>query len=140
MTAGFGKVRHESLAQQSRKAYLPGMHRLARKFAKPLAFLVVAAQLLLAVPAMAFAPAASTASAEMPCDGMPMPAGDEPCPCCPDGAMSMTDCLVSCLLSAATAPTRVLTQAVSTPAEAIVDLPYTAETLSDPPLKPPPIA
>jgi hypothetical protein len=140
LTAGFGKARHETLAPQSRKAYLRYMHRLARKFAKPLAFLVVAAQLLLAVPAMAFAPVAFATPAEMPCDGMPTPASDEPCPCCPDGATSMTDCLVTCMFSAVTAPTIVFTPAVSTPAEAIVDLPYTAETLSDPPLKPPPIA
>ena len=118
------------------------MHRVARKFAKPLTFLVIAAQLLLAVPAMASAPAAAAAaSTEMPCDGMPMPAGDDPCPCCPDGATSMTDCLVSCLLAAATTPTILFDAG---PAryrpKPFVDLPYAAHTLSDPPLKPPPIA
>jgi hypothetical protein len=116
------------------------MHRLARKFAKPLTLLVVATQLLLAVPAMASVPAAGTTSAAMPCDGMPMNGGDQPCPCCPDGADSMTDCLVSCLLTAATAPAIHFMQTGPVPTEAFVDLPYTAHTLSDPPLKPPPIA
>jgi hypothetical protein len=115
------------------------MHRLARKFVKPLTLLVVATQLLLAVPAMASV-AASPTSAAMPCDGMPMPTGDDPCPCCPDGATSMTDCLVSCLLTAATAPTILFLQAGSVPTEGFVDLPSAAHTLSDPPLKPPPIA
>lgn len=117
------------------------MHRLARKFAKPLTFLVIAAQLLLAMPATASAPAAAApASAEMPCDGMPMPTGDDPCPCCPDGATSMTDCLVSCLLTAATAPTIHFMQSGPILTEAFVDLPFAVHTLSDPPLKPPPIA
>jgi hypothetical protein len=116
------------------------MHRLARKFAKPLAFLVIAAQLLLAVPATASAPAAAPAAAEMPCDGMPMDGGEHPCACCPDGAGSMTDCLVSCLLAAATAPTILFTPARTVPTDSFVDLPYTARSLSDPPLKPPPIA
>ncbi len=69
-----------------------------------------------------------------------MPAGDDPCPCCPDGATSMTDCLVSCLLAAATAPTIFTTQVVSIPTEAFVELPHAAKAFSDPPLKPPPIA
>ena len=116
------------------------MHRLARKFAKPLTLLVIAAQLLLAVPAMASVPGASQTSATMPCDDMPMPTGDDPCPCCPDGATSMTDCLVSCLLAAATAPTILLKQVGSVPTDSFIDLPYAAHTLSDPPLKPPPIA
>ncbi|HET9472471.1 MAG TPA: hypothetical protein VFO82_01175 [Steroidobacteraceae bacterium] len=131
---------NKSLVHRRRKAYLPFMNRLARKFAKPLTLLVIAAQLLLAVPAMASVPAASQTSASMPCDGMPMPTGDDPCPCCPDGATSMTDCLVSCLLTAATAPTILLNQAGSVPTEDFVDLPHAAHTLSDPPLKPPPIA
>jgi hypothetical protein len=116
------------------------MHRLARKFATPLAFVVIAAHLLLAVPAMASAPAAGPATAEMHCDGMDMSGGDHPCPCCPDGAGSMTDCLVSCLLAAATTPTILTMQVESISTESCVELPHAAQAFSDPPLKPPPIA
>jgi len=116
------------------------MHRLARKFAKPLAFVVIAAHLLLAVPAMASAPAAGPATAEMPCDSMNISDGDHPCPCCPDGAGSMTDCLVSCLLAAATTPTILTTQVASIPTDSFAELPHATNVFSDPPLKPPPIA
>ena len=115
------------------------MHRLARKFATPLAFLLVAAQLLLAVPAMAGAPSAAALTAEMPCDDMPMH-GDDPCPCCPEGSDSMTDCLVSCLLSATAASTLHIIQAEPDSTRAFANPPHPAPTVADPPLKPPPIA
>lgn len=116
------------------------MRRLARKFAKPLTFLVITAQLLLAVPAMAGLSFAAAASAEVPCDDMPLHAGDDACPCCPDDASSMTDCLVSCLLSAVAAPSISLVPARSDSAEAFVTPPIAAPAPNDPPLKPPPIA
>ena len=65
------------------------MYRLARRLARPLAFLVIAAQLLLAVPAMANATVSAFATTEMHCDHMDVH-GDTPCPCCPDGASSAT--------------------------------------------------
>ena len=79
------------------------MYRLARRLARPLAFLVIAAQLLLVVPAMANATVSAAATTEMHCDHTDAH-GDAPCPCCPDGASSGTDCLVSCMLSAVAAP------------------------------------
>ena len=116
------------------------MSRLAQRLAKPLTLLVIAAQLLLAVPAMAGASFAAPAAAEIPCDDMPMHAGDDPCPCCPDGSGSMTDCLVSCLLSAVAAPSICLASVQADSTEVFVNLPVAAPAPNDPPLKPPPIA
>ena len=112
---------------------MAAVHRLI----KPLAFLVVVAQLLLAVPAQALTTANMAATtddsamAAMPCDD---------CPCCPDGMDSMTDCLVSCTLAAAAplqpvVPVLSVRQAPATPAPAAF-----ASTRFEPPLKPPPIA
>src|SRR5690349_7521902 len=66
-------------------------------------YLVVAAQLLLAVPAMSSAFVASTAHSAA-CGGMaPTQHHDDGdhCPCCPDGVSTVVDCLASCTLAAA---------------------------------------
>jgi hypothetical protein len=52
----------------------------------------------------------------------------------------MKDCLASCTLAAAIAPSIFIVQVVSGVSEAFVDSSYRATALSDPPLKPPPIA
>ena len=101
---------------------------------KPLVYLLVAAQLLLAVPV--------GASVATPCDEMEMAGTNDsdPCPCCPDGADSMKDCLASCTLAAIAAPaTQVLARA-SAPSLRVESEPSAPlVSLSDPPLKPPPI-
>lgn len=116
------------------------MVRAVRRLTKPLTCLLIAAQLLLAVPAMATASVASASSSQTPCDGMPMPGGDDHCPCCPDGVNSMKGCLASCLLAAIVTPAIVILQIDSLPAEPFADIPHTLNAFSDPPLKPPPIA
>ncbi len=89
---------------------------------------------------MASTQASGSSHHEMPCDDMPMPAGDDSCPCCPDGADSMKDCLASCTLTAAIAPSICVVHVVPSVAEDFVDSSYRATALSDPPVKPPPIA
>ena len=125
----------QQVARRRGKAYLS----LVRRLKNLLVHVLIAAQLLLVVPAMASVPAAAPAGAEMPCDGMPMPASDDPCPCCPDGTTSMTACLVSCLLAATAAPMIFTTQVESIPTVSFVEVPHAANAFSEPPLKPPPI-
>jgi hypothetical protein len=116
------------------------VRRFARNLVRPLVCLLVTAQLLLAVPVAASAQAPGSSHGEMPCDQAPTPAGDDSCPCCPDGADSMKDCLGSCTLAAAIAPSIPLVQDVKLASEAFGDSIYSVANLSDPPLKPPPIA
>ena len=104
---------------------------------------LVVAQLLSAAPLASAQPAADRAD-EMPCaemmDMAATPADSDECPCCPDGADSLRDCLTSCTLAAVALPdTHVFAR---TPVPALrVDAAPTAplRSLSDPPLKPPPI-
>src|SRR5688572_14884014 len=115
------------------------MFRPVRSLSKPLIYVLIAAQLLLALPAMASAQTGGAAAHEMPCDEMPMPAGDGPCPCCPDGMNSMTDCLVVCTLAATAAPSITIAHATAAVAPPFVDCFLSFDTPSDPPIKPPPI-
>ena len=101
---------------------------------------MVAVQLLLAVPAMASLQAGTSSTHEMPCDEMPMPAGDDHCPCCPDGADSMTDCLTACTLAATAAPSISTSQVFIVDAPAVVENFHAFDSLSEPPINPPPIA
>jgi hypothetical protein len=114
--------------------------RVHKRLLKPLVYLVVAAQLLLAVPAMAYVPAATAESASMPCDEMPGMGGGDDCPCCPEGVDSMKDCLVSCMLAAVAAPSAEIVARVIAPASRVDSTLFTPlVSLADPPLKPPPI-
>jgi hypothetical protein len=106
------------------------------RLAKLLIPLLIAAQMLLAVPAMASAPAAS--SDEVPCHEMPMPA--DHCPGCPDGADSMNDCLAACMLAVAITSEFVVVRVAPHPATEFVDSFNRPSSVFDPPLKPPPIA
>jgi hypothetical protein len=124
------------LAPAARTAYVQPV----RSFSKTLIYVLIAAQLLLALPAMASAQTGASAAHEMPCDEMPMPAGDDPCPCCPDGANSMTDCLVACTLAATAAPSLSSGQAAFAAAPPIVEIFHSFDAPADPPLNPPPIA
>jgi hypothetical protein len=114
--------------------------RVYKSVLKPLVCLLVAAQLLLAVPAMAFVQTTSGAAASSPCDDMMDSTAGDHCPCCPDGAGSMKDCLASCTLAAVALPNVQLPARRSAPSlrvEAMPSAPLVA--LADPPLKPPPI-
>jgi hypothetical protein len=105
---------------------------------------LVAAQLLAAAPFASASPAASDHADASPCAemmGMAALAADEgDCPCCPDGTDSLRDCLVACTLAAAAiCETPVFARAPEPSLR--VDAPPTAplHSLTDPPLKPPPI-
>lgn len=116
------------------------------RFHRPLAFLLIAAQLLLATPAFAASVVASAASAatqaNSPCHGMTdrASADDPGSPsCCSGEAGSMQTCLASCTLGA------VMVMNISLPASSAARInaqPALAAfvaTASTPPLKPPPI-
>jgi len=102
-----------------------------------LVYLVIAAQLLLAVPAMASsfqAPASQGAD----CGDMAMP-HDDHCPCCPEGVTTTSDCLAACAMAAAILPTvEIVTQLVRPVAPQGLS-PTELTSTESPPLKPPPI-
>jgi hypothetical protein len=120
---------------QCKALYVGPVHR----FSKALVYVLIAAQLLLAVPAIATAHSTGAAAAEQACDEMPMPAGHHDCPCCPDGSDSMTGCLVSCTLGATAAATISTVPMATATAQPYFEIPHTLDTFSDPPIKPPPI-
>ena len=119
------------------------MRHFLKLIARPVACVVIAAQLLLVVPSMAHAPDPGAITAKH-CEEMPGSmsgtAHDDDCPCCPDGAGSLRDCLTMCSLAAAVAPSEFVVAV--TPSHATPFVEYTADptSLADPPLKPPPIA
>jgi len=111
-----------------------------KSIVKPLAFLLVAAQLLLAVPAMALAQSTWATADSNPCDEMMGSTTSDECPCCPDGADSMKDCLASCTLAAVASsdvPLPARPVASSLRVEGLPSAPLLSA--ADPPLKPPPI-
>ncbi len=80
----------------------------------------------------------------MPCAGMmdmaSLPADTDECPCCPDGADSLKDCLASCTLAALALPdTHVVARALAPSLRVDAEPSAPLLSLSDPPLKPPPI-
>jgi hypothetical protein len=103
-----------------------------------LVYLVVAAQLLLAVPAMASAFVA-TAAESAACGTMAAADHGDHCPCCPDGVSTMTDCLVSCTLAAAIPAVLVVTDPISLPVAPAPEQPTHTSHFDDPPPEPPPI-
>jgi hypothetical protein len=115
-----------------------------KRMARPVALLVIAAQLLLGLPAMATAQVPAAAGTQAPCADMPASHGlgakHDGCPCCPDGAGSMKDCLVMCTLAAAVTPSVFVVVVAPSQAPSLVEFPGFLTALSDPPLKPPPIA
>jgi hypothetical protein len=109
-----------------------------RSLVKPLAFLYIAVQLLLAVPAGAAAPMEAH---QTPCEQMAgVPAHDDHCPCCPDGTSSMKDCLASCTLAATMSLSLLPVPAAPARAPAVSVPVSSTSSASEPPLKPPPIA
>ena len=115
------------------------MRRLLNRLAKPVALLVIAAQLLLGLPAMANAHIAVSSGTHVPCDEMATTHHDG-CPCCPDDSGSLKDCLAMCSLAAAVTPSAFVLAVTRTRVAALVEVPDVVSTLADPPLKPPPIA
>jgi hypothetical protein len=107
-----------------------------RSLVKPLAFLFLAMQLLLAMPAGASASESPSGA----CATMAGVHADGHCPCCPDGVSTLKDCLASCTLAATMTSFHVTVPVVRSHA-AVIPLPVTpAAWAADPPLKPPPIA
>jgi hypothetical protein len=113
-----------------------------RDLVKPLAFLYVAVQLLLAVPAGASAGALAQAGMHQnPCEHMAVvPAQGDHCPCCPDGTSSVRDCLASCTLAATMSVSLMPVPATPERAQAASVLACAIPSASEPPLKPPPIS
>jgi hypothetical protein len=101
-------------------------------------YLIVAAQLLLAVPAMSSAFVASAAESAA-CGGMAPDEHGDHCPCCPDGITTMTDCLASCTLAAAIPAGWVVSDPVSIPLAPSPEPPTLSSYVDDPPPEPPPI-
>jgi hypothetical protein len=116
------------------------VRRLLNRLSRPVALLVIAAQLLLGWPGMASAQTSTPAGSHAHCNEMFAVHHEKGCPCCPDDSGSMKDCLVMCSLAAAVAPSVI--EVVVTPSRvaAFVEFPDYQTTLADPPLKPPPIA
>lgn len=101
------------------------------------------AQLLAAAPLASALPAADH-DGSMPCAGhmdmAAMQADKDNCPCCPDAATSLRDCLAACTLAVAALPTTQVLPRAPEPATRVDEAPAAPlVSLSDPPLKPPPI-
>jgi hypothetical protein len=113
---------------------------VTHRFARALIYMLVAAQLLLSVPAAAFSGQTAAATVEIPsADYMPTADDGQSCPCCPDGVMNTAACLSACaasvgFISMMSLPQRV-NSAVAT--ESAPDIPRARR--SEPPLKPPQI-
>jgi len=120
-------------------AYGRPVSRSLNRLAKPVALLVIAAQLLLGFSAMASAPAPASET-RAPCDEMVAARHNDGCPCCPDDASSMKDCLVMCTLAAAVLPSVFVVAVTPSHAVPFVEFSDCLTFLSEPPLKPPPIA
>ena len=116
------------------------VRRFLNRLTKPVALLVVAAQLMLGFPAMATAQAPAASGTHTPCAEMPAPNHGDGCPCCPDDSGSMTGCLVMCSLAAAIAPSEFVVAVTPSHAAPFVEYSDHRTSLADPPLKPPPIA
>jgi hypothetical protein len=112
-----------------------------RRHFRRIAFLLVAAQVLLSAPVGSALASITAAADPAHCAGM-MPVGDhtESCPCCPDGETGTAACLSACMASAGAIPALLVpgTHAAIVPA---APLPFVQRAdLADPPLSPPPIA
>lgn len=108
-----------------------------RSLVKSLAFLFLATQLLLAMPAGATSASGKPAGA---CATMPGVQADGHCPCCPDGVSTLKDCLAACTLAAAMTSSAIIVPVVRSHAD-VIPLPVTpGPSAADPPIKPPPIA
>ena len=112
---------------------------MVRRLLRPLVYVFALTQMLSA-PVVSAAATPGAASAEMPCHGEMMPAaGEDHCPCCPDGVDSTAGCLASCTGAAATMSVFVMPVSAQR-AERVRTLAVIVNgDPADPPLKPPPI-
>jgi hypothetical protein len=108
-----------------------------RRWFKPLVYVLVAAQLLLAAPIVS---AAAKATA-MPCgDSMTMPgSASHDCGCCPGDVTSMGDCMSACTAVQAPPPAIAVVASAITFTDASAPPVVAVTEFGDPPLKPPPI-
>jgi hypothetical protein len=121
-------------------AYRRAVRRFLNRLSRPVALLVIAAQLLLGFSVMATAQVPATAGTHAPCEAMPTVEHDDGCPCCPDDAGSMKGCLTMCSLAAAIAPSEIVVAVTPSRAAPFIEFAGYHTSLADPPLKPPPIA
>lgn len=112
------------------------MFAFVKRSIRPLACVLIAAQLLLSAP-MVSALSAMSAPDSMPCAGM-MP-DTEPCPCCPDGTENMAQCLSACTAAFAISSAPFAVVPVRTISPSSAPLFVSRHALADPPVKPPPI-
>ena len=115
------------------------MRHLLKLFARPVACVVIAAQLLLVVPATAQVPGPGNLEH---CDEMASlasAASHDGCPCCPDDPGSMQGCLAMCSLAAAIAPGEFIVAVTPSHVALPVEISSYQTSLAEPPLKPPPI-
>jgi hypothetical protein len=113
------------------------MFAFVKRLLRPLLYVLIAAQLLLSAPVVSALTAASATNA-VSCADMRM--GDtEPCPCCPEGAESMAQCLSGC--TAAFGFVVAHSGFVSEPESSSASAPLFAPlaVFAEPPIKPPPI-
>jgi hypothetical protein len=114
---------------------------MSRRPFRALIYALIAAQALSLAPATAFGSDQAGETSEMACaDMMPAATESEPCPCCPEGVMGAAACLSACTAAAGAISTFILPifNSGSEPVLAATLLPRAK--ISDPPLKPPPIA
>lgn len=115
------------------------MRPLLNRLSRPVALLIVAAQLLLAIPSLAHASLA--AGSTTPCNVIQMSGQHQDgCPCCPDGVSSMKDCLVTCSMAVAVTSAIGSFKVSASHDAPVADVTDPISYLADPPLKPPPIA
>jgi hypothetical protein len=128
----------------SRASFASMVHGMNRRLTCFIIRALVLAQVMFALPVSAGLGGASSTrdtAGNLPCHAnMAISGGhDRHCPCCPDGAGSMTDCLVQCAGAAASDASRPV-QAVQQRAAALADqIAVVNDDPADPPLKPPPI-
>jgi hypothetical protein len=113
-----------------------------KRWKRILVRVLVVGQLLAAVPLANALPTARADAA--PCagmmDGNSASAEADHCPCCTAGAGSLLDCLAACTLAVAALPDIRLPSRAPVPAFRLDATPSAPLlSLSDPPLKPPPI-
>jgi hypothetical protein len=114
-----------------------------RRFLRKIALVLVAAQILGAPVANAFAATAATAptAAAAHCaDGTPAADHGDQCPCCPDGSMNVSACLSACTVSVGWVPVLAVATAPAVSERVASVAPARPAARAEPPLKPPPIA
>jgi len=110
-----------------------------RRLAPIMIPMLIAMQVLLAIPAIGLAHAAVSQGTHGSCHEGAMPAERQHCPCCPEGAKSMSGCLVACALAAGITSSPALLRSSSASCAEYADIVPSFDTRFEPPLKPPPI-